>query len=196
MRLGAATVTDVTHRPAARRASRWWRAEHPEWTITPMRRRDLPAVLAIERAAHPKPWTDGVFRNELARVGRPGDRHYVVLRHGGVVVGYGGLMFALDEAHVTNVAVAGHVRRRGAGTRLVAHLCRAAIDRGATALTLEVRAGNEAAQRLYTHFGFEPAGVRRRYYENTEDAVVMWCHGIQSPDIAARLRDLCPEEAR
>ena len=29
-------------------------------------------------------------------------------------------------------------------------------------------------------FGFAPAGVRKRYYENTEDAIVMWCHDIRS----------------
>ena len=48
------------------------------------------------------------------------------------------------------------------------------------AWTLEVRASNTAAQELYRQFGFAPAGVRKRYYENTEDAIVMWCHDIQS----------------
>ena len=46
------------------------------------------------------------------------------------------------------------------------------------------------AQELYRKFGFAPAGVRKRYYENTEDAIVMWCHDIQTEDYAERLREL------
>ena len=74
-----------------------------------MRRRHLPAVLRIEHKAHPKAWSLGVFTSELAQ----GDeRYYVVLRVGGRVAGYGGLMFVADEAHVTNLAVAGALRRQ------------------------------------------------------------------------------------
>ena len=40
------------------------------------------------------------------------------------------------------------------------------------------------AQELYRTFGFAPAGMRKRYYENTEDAIVMWCHDIRSDDYA------------
>ena len=35
-----------------------------------------------------------------------------------------------------------------------------------------------------------PAGVRARYYEGTEDAIVMWCHDIQSAAYARRLGEL------
>ena len=38
------------------------------------------------------------------------------------------------------------------------------------------------AQQLYRRFGFVPAGVRKQYYENGIDAIVMWCHDIQSDD--------------
>jgi ribosomal-protein-alanine N-acetyltransferase len=58
-------------------------------------------------------------------------------------------------------------------------LAHTAIGRGCVAWTLEVRASNTAAQELYRWFGFVPAGVRKRYYENTDDAIVMWCHDIQ-----------------
>ena len=49
---------------------------------------------------------------------------------------------------------------------------------------------NVAAQQLYRTFGFTPAGVRARYYEGTEDAIVMWCHDIQSEAYANRLAEL------
>ena len=72
-----------------------------------------------------------------------------------------------------------------------------AVLRALAALGLwALASGNAAAQALYARFGFEAAGVRQRYYENTEDAIVMWCHGILEPPYRARLRDLCPEAAR
>jgi ribosomal-protein-alanine N-acetyltransferase len=92
------------------------------------------------------------------------------------------------QAHVTNIVVAPDTRRSGVGTQLMTSLARTAIGRGCVAWTLEVRASNTAAQELYRLFGFGPAGVRKRYYENTEDAIVMWCHDIQSTEYAERLR--------
>ena len=61
------------------------------------------------------------------------------------------------------------------------------IRRSCTAWTLEVRVSSAGAQELYRAFGFEPAGVRKRYYENIEDAIVMWCHDIQTIDYRRRL---------
>ena len=51
------------------------------------------------------------------------------------------------------------------------------------------RCGRRApgAQELYRSFGFVPAGIRQRYYDNVEDAIVMWCHDVQSVEYAARL---------
>jgi ribosomal-protein-alanine N-acetyltransferase len=150
-----------------------------------MRRRHLAAVLRIEHRAHPKPWSLGVFTSELAQGGA---RYYVVLRSGGKVAGYGGLMFVADEAHVTNIAVAPALRREGLGTSLLVHLARHATSRACSAMTLEVRMGNEAAQALYRRFGFVTAGVRRNYYPEThEDALIMWLYELASPEVQARL---------
>ncbi len=53
-----------------------------------------------------------------------------------------------------------------------------------------MRASSTGAQDLYRAFGFVPVGVRSRYYEGTEDAIVMWCHDIQSDEYACRLAEL------
>jgi ribosomal-protein-alanine N-acetyltransferase len=165
-------------------------------SIEPMRRRDLREVMPIEQGAYPKPWSRSVFESELHQV-RTGDRYYVVGRErarGRRLVGYAGLWFVRDpeahQAHVTNLVVAPDARRSGIGTQLLAALARVAIERGCVAWTLEVRASNAAAQELYRAFGFVPAGVRKRYYENTEDAIVMWCHDIQAPEYQERVRSL------
>jgi ribosomal-protein-alanine N-acetyltransferase len=151
-----------------------------------MRRRHVKSILAIEERVYPKPWTAGVFNSEID-LARRDERHYVVGLLETEVVAYGGLMFAVDEAHITNIAVDPEFQRRGFARRVLLELANVAIDRGFTALTLEVRVSNTAAQAMYRRFGFAPAGIRQRYYENTEDALVMWAHDIDSPEYRARL---------
>ncbi|MGH9134235.1 MAG: ribosomal protein S18-alanine N-acetyltransferase [Ilumatobacteraceae bacterium] len=161
--------------------------------IEPMRRKHLAQALPIEQAAYPKPWSRSVFESELDQV-RTGSRHYVVARRRRDVVGYAGLWIAPDpagdQAHVTNIVVADDERRQGVATRLLLSLADVAVERGCAAWTLEVRVSSTGAQELYRRFGFAPAGVRKRYYDNAEDAIVMWCHDIRSADYAARLDDL------
>jgi len=172
-------------------------------TIEPMQRRDLRrGVMAIEALSYPRPWSQGVFESELAQV-RSGTRRYLVARTPagsgrgrGPIVGYAGLWFTSDEAHVTNVAVAPEQQRRGVATALMLAQAEATVDRGCDAWTLEVRVSSKGAQDLYRRFGFNPAGVRARYYENTEDAIVMWCNDIQSDGYRALLDSIRTETER
>jgi ribosomal-protein-alanine N-acetyltransferase len=158
-----------------------------------MHRRDLRrGVMAIESAAYPRPWSHGVFVSEIEQM-RAGSRHYVVARRARAIVGYAGLWFSAGEAHVTNVAVKPQWRRHGIATKLLVELATEARRRGCAAWTLEVRVSSTGAQELYRTFGFAPAGVRQRYYENTEDAIVMWCHDIQTDGYRARLKELSDE---
>ena len=90
-------------------------------------------------------------------------------------------MLAPDSAHVTNITVDPLQQRSGVGTRLLLALARDAIAMAAPTLTLEVRVGNVAALQLYERFGFTPAGIRKRYYEGRDDAIVMWAHDIGQP---------------
>jgi [ribosomal protein S18]-alanine N-acetyltransferase len=166
-----------------------------ELVVEVLRRRDLPAIQTIEQVSYPKPWTPNVFLSEI-EMARRGDRHYIVARRGAELVGYGGLMFVIGDAHVTNIACAPMHQRTGVATRVLAELAWEAIRRDCAALTLEVRASNVGAQALYRSFGFAPVGVRQRYYENVEDAIVMWCHEISDEPYRERLHALCPEATR
>lgn len=153
--------------------------------ISPMRRRHLDAVLSIEEASHPVPWTRALFEGELHR----GDRHYVVARAGERaerIVGHAGLIAIVDQGHVATIAVDPDERGRGHATRLLLELVEEASRRELDALTLEVRVSNDTAVRLYRRFGFAPAGVRRRYYSDGEDAIVMWLHDLDSSAVRGR----------
>jgi len=177
-----------------------------ELIISPTHQRDLKqGILETEAQAYPKPWSPGVFQSELDQV-KNGSRYYVTARRGtkvseaakrgsrkrpkGRIVGHAGLWFTLDEAHVTNVAVHPDARRTGVASALMLALADEAIGRGCVAWTLEVRVSSEGAQELYRRFGFVPAGVRKKYYDNVEDAIVMWCHDIHDTEYRDRLDSL------
>jgi ribosomal-protein-alanine N-acetyltransferase len=156
--------------------------------IVPMRRRHLRSVLRIEQQVYPRPWTGSLFLSELAL---RSTRAYFVARVGRDVVGYCGLMVTLDEGHVTTIAVDPRWHRHKLGTRLLLTLAREAVSRGVASLTLEVRISNLPAQDLYRRFGFAPVGVRKGYYQETnEDALVMWVHEVDQPAYAEHLESL------
>jgi ribosomal-protein-alanine N-acetyltransferase len=153
-------------------------------TITPMRRRHLPEVLAIEAQVYPRPWSSRMFEDELDRSGRS----YVVARRGDRVVGYAGVLLIAEDGHIATVAVDPAERRQGIGRALLLVIVEQALALGAAQLTLEVRVTNAGAQDLYRAFGFAPAGARKAYYsDNGEDALVMWVHDVDHDDYRARL---------
>ena len=159
-----------------------------EIELAPMRRRHLRSVLRIEAEVYPRPWSFSLFLSELAL---KTSRAYIVARCGEEVVGYAGLMMALDDAHVTTIAVDPAWHRRHIATRLLLHLAELARERGAAHMTLEVRVGNTEAQNMYRRFGFRPAGIRKGYYaETNEDALVMWADDIAGEAYKTRLQEI------
>ena len=157
--------------------------ERPSITILvePMHREDLPAILAIEAASFALPWTEEMFESELARkdiseilVARVSDAGMPP-----PMLGYICVWVIGEELHINNLAVDPRWRRRGiAGALLEAALQRGRVC-GARRALLEVRASNFAAHALYRRYGFEPAGVRKRYYDRPiEDAVIMKREGL------------------
>ena len=137
---------------------------------------DIDAVVELERENQPQPWTEGILEGELSAK----DRSYVAAEDA-EIVGYGGVMVVGEEAHVTNLLVAPAHRRNGIARQILSRLVRDAVDMGARHLTLEVRAGNEPARRLYHRFGLAPVGIRPGYYQG-EDALIMWAHDIDTPE--------------
>jgi ribosomal-protein-alanine N-acetyltransferase len=154
-------------------------------TFRPMTLDDIPNVLELERLIYPQPWSEGIFRDELSR----SDRAYIVAERGGEIVGFGGLMLVEEDAHVTTLAVKPGARKSGLGTHLMLQLILAGLGMGARNLTLEVRASNQGAQRLYERFGMASVGVRKDYYRD-DDAVIMWVTDIDAPGYAEQLSSI------
>ena len=154
-------------------------------TLRPMAEPDLGVVVPMEVEIYPQPWSEQVFRDELAR----DDRRYFVAEDDDAIVGYGGLMLVDEDAHVTTVAVVPASRGRGLGTRLMLELVDAALEEGARHLTLEVRLSNHGARELYRRFGLAPVGLRKNYYKD-EDALIMWAIDIDTGEYRERLDEI------
>lgn len=134
--------------------------------------RDLDAVLEIERASYPTPWSLAMFSAELAK---PGSLALGAYLEDGDLVGYAVVSRYVDAWHVMNVAVAPPYRRRGIARVLLERLFEITGEDPRRGHTLEVRVSNAEAIRLYERLGFERRGLRRGYYtDNREDALIMW----------------------
>lgn len=137
----------------------------------PMDISHIEAVYSISNDSFHCPWSEASIMAELIN---PAAR-YIVAILDGKVIAFGGMWIILDEAHITNIAVTSEHRNSGIGSLIVASLIDTAKESGADAMTLEVRASNEAALRLYKKYNFVEEGLRKGYYEdNKEDCIIMW----------------------
>jgi [ribosomal protein S18]-alanine N-acetyltransferase len=158
-----------------------------EIAIEEMRLQDLDEVIWVEQSSFRTPWTRTMFEDEFKN---PEMAHYLIARCEDHVVGYMGFWLIGNEAHITNLAVHPAFRRRKIGERLLFALLRLARRLGAARATLEVRAGNEPARKLYEKYGFQLIAIRRKYYsDNDEDAYVMWMYDLATFETPAK-----PEE--
>ena len=143
---------------------------------------DLDDVARLEARVSTEPWSRELFAGELSV--HQAERHWLVAEERSTdraILGFGGVMYALEDAHVMNIAVDPEHQGLGLGRRLLANLVLEAIERGARNLTLEVRVGNAAAIALYRRFRLAPVGSRPRYYPDGEDALILWAHDIDQP---------------
>ena len=132
--------------------------------------KDLEQVEALEQACFSRPWPIDMLRRQL-----PSDRHeFLVAARGEEVLGYIGMLHVMDEGYISTVAVKETERRNGVGSMLVEAMMRRCEALSLLFVTLEVRASNEPAIRLYDRFSFAPVGRRKGYYDAPkEDAVLM-----------------------
>jgi ribosomal-protein-alanine N-acetyltransferase len=144
------------------------------YTIEPLAgEADLDGVLRVEAESFTNPWTREMYTWELQN--RSVCHIYVVRTAGAPVVAFCAFWLVFDEIHINNVAVLPQFRAHGIGTALLQYVLIEARRLGATRATLEVRASNTAALRLYERLGFYVAATRKHYYSNpVEDALILW----------------------
>lgn len=143
----------------------------------PMQKADIPRIAELEKVCFRSPWSEDSLKKELKNK----IAHYRVGEVDGVIAAYGGMWVLFGEAHITNVAVAPDYRSNGYGRCLMQSMIDTAVLHGADSMTLEVRESNTVAQNLYLSMGFEIAGRRKKYYQDTgEDGFIMWKHDLKA----------------
>jgi ribosomal-protein-alanine N-acetyltransferase len=133
---------------------------------------DVPALVGIEKEIFPEsPWSAAQFREELSGV--PKSRKYLVAHEDGKIVGYAGIALAGDVADIHNIAVIYSHRKKGIASHLLDDLELWALEKGVTALMLEIREGNTEAQPLYEKRGYKVISRRDNYYATGVHALIM-----------------------
>ena len=131
----------------------------------------VPQIAALERAAFSLPWDEASIRAELEN---PLALWLVAEGEDGTVQGYVGSQTCFEDADILNVCVAPEARRRGIAAALMRELELRLAPKGAERITLEVRASNLPALRLYEKLGYAQVGLRKNYYEKPrEDALIL-----------------------
>lgn len=135
-----------------------------------MNQSHVSGVAALEKRCFSVPWSEvsiaGELDNPLSL--------WLVAVDGDEVAGYIGSQAVLGEADMMNLAVSPEYRRQGIGEALTARLTEDLTRQEVNSLTLEVRASNQPAIRLYEKLGFTQVGRRRGYYEKPkEDALIL-----------------------
>lgn len=112
-------------------------------------------------------WKPQNLKSELQNV----SSKYIVAKENGEIVGFAGIWYSVDDAHITNIVVRKNYRNKGIGSLLLEKLIELAKTKAS--LTLEVNTKNEIAQKLYLKYGFKSLGIRKKYYDGIEDAYIM-----------------------
>jgi ribosomal-protein-alanine N-acetyltransferase len=158
--------------------------------IRPMRIDDIDQVVVIDHLSFSLPWPDNAYRHEVGE--NPASLSWVAeietacgeTKICGMVV----IWLILDETHIATLAVHPDYRDRGIGKRLLGVALEASAEQGAQLATLEVREGNQVAQKIYRDFGFQIVGRRQHYYkDNFEDAVLMTLQNLRDFDGLCRV---------
>ena len=142
-----------------------------ETRITTMEMSHIPAIAALEADHFSAPWDEASIRAELEN---PLALWLAAVDESGAVLGYVGSQSCFEDADILNVCVRPEARRRGLAEALMTELERRLIPKGVEKITLEVRASNEPAIRLYEKLGYSQVGIRKNYYEKPrEDALIL-----------------------
>lgn len=129
----------------------------------------LDGVAELEKLCFSQPWS----AKSLELLTKDGIGVGMVCRADGIVCAYGGMLVAVDEGQITNIATHPDYRRQGYGKAVVEALIKYAKNNRLDSISLEVRESNRAAIDLYCSLGFKTEGKRKDFYTNPREAALV-----------------------
>ncbi len=155
-----------------------------EFVITRATEEDVKEILAIDRECLDGFWSELSYLYEL----KNDNSIMFVIRSSGQILGVACMWAYFEECHIIMLAVKTDYQHQGLGSILIWQMLYHAHIFGAEWVVLEVRESNKKAINLYQQFGFKPIGKRKEYYSNNkEDALVLWCKGVNLPEFREQL---------
>lgn len=137
--------------------------------IKPMTMQDLLSIKNILFQEFDDFWTYSILEKELNSTSAT----YIIASQNNEIVGFAGFLKIVDEANIMNIVTKKSKRNMGIGTKLLQSLIQLAKDQKMSSITLEVNEKNISAINLYKKFQFEQVGIRKKYYDNTDSAILM-----------------------
>lgn len=114
-------------------------------------------------------WNYKIFKDELVNT----NSSYLILRYNNEIVCYAGVKIIIDEADIMNIVTKKDKRNVGFAKLLLNALINIVKEHNCKQINLEVNENNIPAIRLYESFGFKQVGLRKKYYDGIDNAILM-----------------------
>ena len=115
-------------------------------------------------------WNYNILKEELES---PNSKYIIAKTNDDEIIGFAGIKIIVDTADIMNIVVKKSWRNQGVGNLLLNNLVSLCKNLNLSSLSLEVSENNIPAIHLYEKFGFKQVGLRKNYYCNNNDGIVM-----------------------
>lgn len=140
------------------------------FTIEKMTLTDLENIKDILSTEFDDFWNYNILKQELSNC----NSYCVVAKNNeNIILGFACEQFILDESNITNIVTRKTYRNNGIGSLLLENLIQISISKSMNSITLEVNENNTSAINLYKKYNFNTIGIRKKYYNNKDNALIM-----------------------
>lgn len=140
-----------------------------ELLIERMTVEDLDVISTILYSDFDDFWSMEVFKEELKNP----NTYYLKAIINDEIVGFGGIYQVLDEMQINYIVTKKDKRNLGIASKILYNLISFANTKNIKLITLEVNEKNITAIKLYEKFGFKKITIRKKYYNNIDNAIFM-----------------------
>lgn len=137
--------------------------------ISKMQDEDIEEALLTEQSHNIHILSKNILKEDIKNK----NYNYLVAKNNdGKIIGYIGISYVLDSADIISIVVHKDYTQKGIATLLLQEIFAFAKENNIQKIMLEVRSSNLPAQKLYEKHGFKQIAIRKKYYDNTEDALI------------------------
>ena len=137
--------------------------------ITNMNLSDLEQISSNLQIEFDEFWNSNILKNAFQNP----NNIVLVAKENEIIVGFSVINIILDEATIENIVTKKDMRNKHIASNLMEEIIKICKEKSLSSLTLEVNYLNTPAINLYKKFNFQNIGLRKKYYNNTDDAIIM-----------------------